>query len=151
MAPPAALGAAPEGALLPAVAGLVEALSRPAGVGADGLPLRPAEDDALAGDALLVEALALGLELERELLCEGVEGIDAEGEDDDDELEGIEGIELCEDCCWLVDSHPASTQAMAPASNHCFDTAVFMMSRLSEYRVSMCPAMQRRRSRQYQK
>jgi len=78
-----------------------------------GDPLRPAWDEGLEGEALL----------ELELLCDGVEG--------DDELDGIEGIELCDDCCWLVDSHPARTNAMAPASNHCFDTVVFMMSRLA--------------------
>ena len=69
---------------------LPEAVSRPAGVGMDGLPLRP-EEDAL---------LELDEELELELLGIDGEGMDAEGiEEDEDELEGIDGIELCDDCC----------------------------------------------------
>jgi hypothetical protein len=58
--------------------------------------------------------------------------MEADGEDDEEELEGIDGMELCDDCCWLVDSQPASTRAMAPASNHFFDTVVFIMSCLSK-------------------
>ncbi len=83
---PAAVCALPEDALLP------EAVSRPAGVGMDGLPLRPDEDALLELDE--------ELELELELLGIDGEGMDAEGiEEDEDELEGIDGIELCDDCC----------------------------------------------------
>jgi hypothetical protein len=74
--------------------GLPEAVSRPAGVGMDGLPLRPAED------ALLELDEELGLELELELLGIDGEGMETDGdEEDEDELEGIDGIELCDDCC----------------------------------------------------
>jgi hypothetical protein len=72
------------------------AVSRPAGVGMDGLPLRPAEDAVL----LLELEDELELELELELLGIDGEGMDTDGDDEDEEeLEGIDGIELCDDCC----------------------------------------------------
>jgi len=84
---PAAVCVAPEDEALP------EAVSRPAGAGMEGLPLRPAVDALLLE---LEEELELGLEL---LGIEG-DGMDTDGDDDeDDELDGIEGIELCDDCC----------------------------------------------------
>ncbi len=79
---PAVLWALPEEAALPA------AVSRPAGAGADGLPLRPAEAGGL-----------LELELELELLCEDGEGMEGDELDEDDELDGIDGMALCDDCC----------------------------------------------------
>jgi len=66
-------------------------VSRPAGEGEEGDPLRPAWDDGLEGEALLELELELELGLELELLCDGVEG--------EEELDGIVGMELCDDCC----------------------------------------------------
>jgi len=86
---PAAVCAAPGDAAVP------EAVSRPAGAGMEGLPLRPAED------AVLLELDdERELELEFELLGIDGEGMDTDGDEEDEEvLEGIDGIELCDDCC----------------------------------------------------
>ena len=93
---PEAVWALPEDDALAVADGLPAAESRPEGLGADGLPLRPADEDGLEGVALL----ELELELELELLCDDGDGMEADGEDDeDDELDGMEGMELCDDCC----------------------------------------------------
>lgn len=95
---PEAVWALPEDDALAVADGLPAAESRPEGLGADGLPLRPADADGLEGVALLELELALGLELE--LLCDDGDGMEADGEDDeDDELDGMEGMALCDDCC----------------------------------------------------
>ena len=71
--------------------------SPPAGVGEpEGVVGKPDEDD------------------------EEADGMDADELDDEEELdEGMEGMEL-EDCCWLVDSQPAS--AMTATTNIAFRT-----------------------------
>lgn len=62
--------------------------------------------------------------------ADGMEGVDDDEPGDDEELEdGIDGIEL-EDCCWLVDSQPASTRtatAIATAFLTEYRLLLFMM------------------------
>lgn len=52
--------------------------------------------------------------------------LEDEEEDDDDDEEGIEGMELWEDC-WLADSQPARTSAVALITNNCLTVDLFML------------------------
>lgn len=100
--------------------------------GEDGLPgmeSLPA-GDGIDGDGIDAE---LGLDdgIDGMLLDDeeedGIEGmlLDDEDEEDDDD-EGIDGIELCEDC-WLADSQPARTRAVALITNNCLTVDLFML------------------------